>query len=125
MRMLSRYILFELLKVFGLTLGIMTLMFILIGLVREANEQGLEPTQVIQIIPFILPDALRYTVPATILLAACMVSHEGWRRSSSMPVGAQHRDRKSSVLVKKPDSKGRSSRASLGPAAAARLAPQP
>lgn len=73
MRMLSRYILFELLKVFGLTLGIMTLMFILIGLVREANEQGLEPTQVIQIIPFILPDALRYTVPATILLAACMV----------------------------------------------------
>ncbi|MBL9092791.1 MAG: LptF/LptG family permease [Planctomycetaceae bacterium] len=73
MRLISRYILFELLKVFGLALGIMTLMFILIGLVREANEQGLHLTQIVQIIPFILPDALRYTVPATILLAACMV----------------------------------------------------
>ncbi len=73
MKILTRYILFELLKVFSLTLGIMTLMFILIGLVREANEQGLDPSQVVQIIPFILPDALRFTVPATILLAACMV----------------------------------------------------
>ncbi|MGC3971534.1 MAG: LptF/LptG family permease [Pirellulales bacterium] len=73
MRLISRYILLELLKVFGVSLAIMTLMFILIGLVREANEQGLEATQVVQIIPFILPDALRYTVPATILLAACMV----------------------------------------------------
>jgi lipopolysaccharide export system permease protein len=73
MRLLSRYILSELLKVFSASLAIMTLMFILIGLVREANEQGLEPTQVVQISPFILPDALRYTVPATILLAAWMV----------------------------------------------------
>lgn len=73
MRLISRYILFELLKVFGISLAIMTLMFILIGLVREANEQGLEAAQVVQIIPFILPDALRYTVPATILLSACMV----------------------------------------------------
>jgi lipopolysaccharide export system permease protein len=73
MRIVQRYIFFELLKVFGLALGILTLLFILGGLVREAQEQGLKPAQVVQIIPFVLPDALRYTVPATLLLAASMV----------------------------------------------------
>lgn len=73
MRLIHRYIVFELLKVFSATLSIMTLIFILVGVVREGREQGLEPAQVMQIVPFILPDALRYTVPATILLAACML----------------------------------------------------
>ena len=73
MRLIHRYILFELVKVFTVSLSVMTLIFILVGLVREGREQGLEPTQVLQLVPFILPDALRYTVPATILLAACMV----------------------------------------------------
>jgi lipopolysaccharide export system permease protein len=73
MRLIQRYILFELLKIFSITLTILTLLFVLGGLVREGREQGLEPAQVLQLVPFILPDALRFTVPATILLAACMV----------------------------------------------------
>ncbi len=73
MSIFQRYILAELLKVFGLALGILTLVFILLGLVREAQEQGLSPAQVVQLIPFVLPDALRYTVPATMLLAASLV----------------------------------------------------
>ncbi|MCE9604871.1 MAG: LptF/LptG family permease [Planctomycetia bacterium] len=85
MGIISRYVLFELLKIFSLSLGVLTLLFILIGLVKEARAQGLEPQQVVQLIPFVLPDALRYTVPATILLAACMVYG---RMSSSNEVTA-------------------------------------
>jgi len=73
MGIVTRYVLSELLKAFILSLGVLTLLFIVFGLVKEAREQGLEPQQVIQLIPFILPDALRFTVPATILLSACMV----------------------------------------------------
>jgi lipopolysaccharide export system permease protein len=47
--------------------------FLVIGLVREAREQGLELAQIIQLVPYVLPDALRFTMPATILLSACMV----------------------------------------------------
>lgn len=80
MGIISRYVLSEILKVFTLSLGVLTLLFIIFGLVKEARDQGLEPQQVIQLIPFVLPDALRYTVPATILLSACMV----YGRLSSM-----------------------------------------
>lgn len=85
MGIISRYVLSELLKVFTLSLGVLTLLFIVFGLVKEAREQGLEPQQVVQLIPFVLPDALRYTVPATILLSACMVYG---RMSSSNEVTA-------------------------------------
>ena len=37
---------------------------------------GLEPRQVVQIIPYILPDALRYTVPATMTTATASRSTE-------------------------------------------------
>lgn len=85
MGIIGRYVLSELLKVFTLSLGVLTLLFIIVGLVREARDQGLEPAQVLQLIPFVLPDALRYTVPATILLSACMVYG---RMSSSNEVTA-------------------------------------
>lgn len=73
MGVVHRYIMSELLKVFIVSLSVLTLIIILVGLVREARDQGLEPAQVVRLIPYILPDALRYTMPATILLAACMV----------------------------------------------------
>jgi lipopolysaccharide export system permease protein len=85
MQTLSRYILFELIKVFFVTLSVLTIVVILVGLVREAQEQGLELMQVVRIIPYVLPDSLRYTVPAAILLAACMVYG---RMSSSNEVTA-------------------------------------
>jgi len=73
MGVVHRYILSELLKIFFVALSVLTLIIILVGLVREARDQGLEPAQVVRLIPYVLPDALRYTMPATILLAACMV----------------------------------------------------
>jgi lipopolysaccharide export system permease protein len=60
-------------KVFLAALVILTMMMIMFGVVKEAREQGLELQQVIKIIPYILPDALRYTVPGTILFAVSSV----------------------------------------------------
>ncbi len=66
MNIITRHIVGEVLKVFFVVLGILTLLMIIFGLVRQAQEMGLEPRHVIRIVPFILPDSLRYTIPATI-----------------------------------------------------------
>jgi lipopolysaccharide export system permease protein len=73
MRIFTRYILSEMLKVFLVSLTGMTLFFLLFGLVKEAYSEGLGLKQVILLIPYILPDALRFSVPATILFAACNI----------------------------------------------------
>jgi lipopolysaccharide export system permease protein len=73
MKTLSRYVLFELLKVFAVTLTGMTLFFIVLGVVKEAYTQGLGLKQVLLLIPFALPEALLFAVPGTLLFAACSV----------------------------------------------------
>jgi len=70
---LSRMILKELLKVFLLALCAITGLLLLAGLVAEAQQQGLAPTQILQIIPLIIPSTLPYTLPATTLFATCVV----------------------------------------------------
>ena len=73
MRLLTRYVLVELLKVFLLALTALTALIIIGGVVREAVVQSLPPAQVIWLIPYILPDALRISIPVTLLLAATTV----------------------------------------------------
>jgi lipopolysaccharide export system permease protein len=73
MRILTRYVLFELLKVFSVALAGMTLFLLLVGLFKEAYNQGLGLKQIILLVPYVLPEALRFSVPATILFAACSV----------------------------------------------------
>ena len=73
MRTLTRYVLFELLKTFTFTLTGLTMTMILIGVVRQAMDQGLPPGAVLRLIPYILPDALRMSVPVTLLLTATTV----------------------------------------------------
>ncbi len=71
--LLARHVLKELLLVFLVSLTVMTLMIILIGVAQEAIRQGLGPTAIVRLVPYILPDALRFAVPATTLFAACSV----------------------------------------------------
>jgi lipopolysaccharide export system permease protein len=71
--LLSRYILGELLKVLLLTLSGLTLVIILVLVGREAVRQGLGPGPVLRLIPYLLPNALCYAIPATSLFAACSV----------------------------------------------------
>ncbi|MCO6454752.1 MAG: LptF/LptG family permease [Pirellulaceae bacterium] len=73
MTRLTRYIIWELLKVFVLVLLAATLLLLVAGMLQQALREGLGLTPVLRIIPFILPHALRFAVPATILFAVCTV----------------------------------------------------
>ena len=73
MRLLSRYILGELLKVFFVTLLGMTLVLLLAGIAQEAIRQGLGLLPVLRLVPYFLPNALVFAVPGTILFAVCSV----------------------------------------------------
>jgi lipopolysaccharide export system permease protein len=73
MRLLSRYILSELLKVFLVTLLGMTLVLLLAGIAQEAIRFGLGLLPVLRLIPYFLPNALVFAVPGTILFAVCSV----------------------------------------------------
>jgi lipopolysaccharide export system permease protein len=70
---LTRYVLFELTKVFLIVLIGMTLLLLLVGVVREAVSQSLGLAQIARLLPFTLPDALRFSLPGSALFAACSV----------------------------------------------------
>jgi len=73
MRILTRSIFGELLGVFLFTEAALMGFFLLFGLVREAMQQSLGPAQIGQMVPFLLPDALAMTIPATALFAVSLV----------------------------------------------------
>lgn len=73
MRLLQRYILFELLKVFLFVLSGVTVMLLFVGVIREIAEHGLGPAQTLKILPFIVPSLLPFTIPATLLLTVSVV----------------------------------------------------
>ncbi len=73
MRRITRYVLFELLIVFGVTLAGMTLLMMLVGVAQEAIRQGLGPVPILRLLPYVIPNALRFAVPGTILFAVCTV----------------------------------------------------
>lgn len=73
MRTLTRHLIWELLIVFLLTLAGMTMLILLVGVAQEAIRQGLGVKPVLQLIPYLVPNALRFAVPGTILFAACYV----------------------------------------------------
>jgi lipopolysaccharide export system permease protein len=73
MNLLSRYIMFELIKVFLVTVFGMTALMMLVGVVQEAIQQNLTPLTIVQLIPYLIPKALFFAIPATILFAVCNV----------------------------------------------------
>lgn len=73
MSRMTRYVLAELTKAFLVALMGLTAMMLLVGVIREAVAQGLPPAQVVRLVPFVLPDALRFAIPVTLLLAVSIV----------------------------------------------------
>jgi len=73
MRRLTRYVLAELLKVFLVALASLTTLILLFLVGREAVGKGMGIVPTLRILPYILPEALRYAVPGTMLLAATSV----------------------------------------------------
>ncbi|MSR53614.1 MAG: LptF/LptG family permease [Gemmataceae bacterium] len=69
----NRMIFSELMKVFLMSLVGLTGMFLLAGLIQEATQKGLSPTQIVMAIPLIIPNTLPFTIPATTLFATCVV----------------------------------------------------
>lgn len=63
----------EMLKVFTVTLVAMTLFMIVIGIVQEAVRENLTPETILKLIPFVLPNALCFAIPGTILFSVCLV----------------------------------------------------
>src|SRR5437762_6056114 len=66
-------ILWELVKVFVMSLIGITGILLLAGIIAEASQQGLGPAQILAAVPLIIPSTLPYTIPATTLFAACVV----------------------------------------------------
>jgi lipopolysaccharide export system permease protein len=73
MKILTRYVLTELLQVFLVTLTALTLFMLIIGLVKEAQQQGLGLLQIVMLVPYVLPEAMRFAVPGTMLFAVASV----------------------------------------------------
>lgn len=73
MRLLERYILAELIRVFCAVLGLTTCLMVFVGVFEKMREHGLGPWQVVQILPYIIPSLLPYTIPVTLLLTVCVV----------------------------------------------------
>jgi lipopolysaccharide export system permease protein len=70
---LNRMILWELFKVFTMSLTALTGMFLLAGLIQEASQKGYTASQILMAIPFLVPNSLPFTIPATTLFATCVV----------------------------------------------------
>ncbi len=73
MRILERYVLMELLRVFLLLLVGLTVLLVIVGVVEQARKYGLGLEQIRDILPYIVPSLLPFTIPATLLLAVCVV----------------------------------------------------
>src|SRR5438874_7505998 len=71
--LLHRMILWELVKVFVMSLIGITGILLMAGIIAEASQQGLGPAQILTAIPLLVPSTLPYTIPATTLFAACVV----------------------------------------------------
>lgn len=73
MPLLQRYILGELLRTFLFVLLCLTILVNFVGVFQTATERGLGPKQVWEVLPYIVPSMLPFTIPAALLLTVCLV----------------------------------------------------
>ncbi len=60
-------------KVFAISSAGFVLLMLLIGLADEARDKNIGPDIVIQLIPYLVPKALMFAMPATCLFSVCVV----------------------------------------------------
>ena len=73
MRILTRYVVFDLLKVFLLTVTGLTMIIFVVLMGKEAVDKGFGLGPLVRIAPYLLPQALQFAVPGTMLLATTSV----------------------------------------------------
>ena len=70
---ITKYLLKELGRSFSMVLCGLTCFFLLVGVAQEAIREGLGPQHVLQLLPYVLPNALVFAIPATWLWAVSAV----------------------------------------------------
>ena len=73
MSRLTRYVISELLRVFILSLTVMTTVMVLVFLIQEGIRENLTPATILELVPYTLPTALSFAIPGTILFSATIV----------------------------------------------------
>jgi lipopolysaccharide export system permease protein len=73
MRILTRYVLFDLLKLFLLTLTGLTLLIFVVLIGKEAVDKNVGLGPLWRMTPYLLPQAMQFAVPGTMLLATTAV----------------------------------------------------
>jgi len=73
MKILTRYVLLDLVKVFLLILIALTLAIFILLVGKEAVDKGLGLGPLLRMVPYLLPQAMQFAVPATMLLATTYV----------------------------------------------------
>ncbi len=70
---ISRFVFFELSKIFLVTLTALVSLLVLVGVLQESIRNGLPPVVALRILPYILPNALCFAMPGAVLFSACSV----------------------------------------------------
>ena len=70
---LNRMIFWELVRVFLLALTSLTGLFLIGGVIQQATQYGVSGSQLLGILPLLIPSSLPFTIPATTLFATCVV----------------------------------------------------
>ena len=73
MSKIQRYVIIDILRVLLAVLVATSVIFTLVAGVREGVRKGLPPNVVVQALPYMLPEMLRLTIPASLLFAICTV----------------------------------------------------
>lgn len=73
MNIITRHVLWELARVFFLTLTALTALMLLVGVAQEAVRQGLGLTPILRLLPYLLPNALCFAIPGSILFTVTSV----------------------------------------------------
>jgi lipopolysaccharide export system permease protein len=73
MRLLQKYLLGELIRVFVFVVSVLTVLLVFVGAFGQISENNLGPAQLLEILPYLVPSMLPYTIPATMLLTVTVV----------------------------------------------------
>ena len=85
MKLLQRYIVADLLRVFSLLVVVLTVMLVFVGVLREATDQNLGMNQIVQIMPYVVPSILTWLM-RTEPYSAGARSHAATSARSSVPL---------------------------------------
>lgn len=69
----NRYILWEIAKLFVIALFAFTTVMMLFAIAKHGFSQSLGILAIIELIPYVLPESLQFSIPATLLFAVCSV----------------------------------------------------